>query len=121
MRELDTIQKREKLNMVFATGDIGLGGSGSKYVVISDTGLQIPREQEIEFQTGPRDNKNSIHGVTDEDLLEIVRDRLQSFQSGSLSCRENACALTHIEEALMWLNKRKEDRLSRGVLGSYYK
>ena len=35
--------------------------------------------------------------------------------------RETACALTHIEEALMWLNKRVEDRIERGVLGTYNK
>ena len=51
------------------------------------------------------------------DLLEIVRDRLRAFQAGPYSCRENACALTHIEEALMWLNRRAEDRAERNVLG----
>lgn len=54
----------------------------------------------------------------DADLLEIVRDRLRDFQAGPYSCRENACALTHIEEALMWLNRRVEDRITRGVLGT---
>ena len=58
------------------------------------------------MQKGPRKEKDSIHGVIDSDLLEIVRDRLKSFQSGPFSSRENACALTHIEEALMWLNRR---------------
>ena len=63
----------------------------------------------------------SIGGVLDVDLLEIVRDRLKCFQSGEFATRENACALTHIEEALMWMNKRKEDRAERGVLGTYQK
>lgn len=69
------------------------------------------------MQKGPRKEKDSIHGVIDSDLLEIVRDRLKSFQSGPFSSRENACALTHIEEALMWLNRRVEDRIERNVLG----
>lgn len=55
--------------------------------------------------------------MLDVDLLEIVRDRLISFQSGQFSSRENACALTHIEEALMWQNRRVEDRIERNVLG----
>lgn len=62
--------------------------------------------------------ENSVHGVIDTDLLEIVRDRLKSFQAGSFSSRENACALTNIEEALMWLNRRVEDRIERNVLGT---
>lgn len=31
--------------------------------------------------------------------------------------KENAIALTHVEEALLWLNKRVDDRAERGVLG----
>jgi hypothetical protein len=50
--------------------------------------------------------------------LEIVRDRLQGFQSGEFACRENAIALTHLEECLLWMNKRVEDRAERGVLGT---
>ena len=30
-------------------------------------------------------------------------------------------SLTHIEEALMWMNKRAEDRAERNVLGTYEK
>lgn len=61
---------------------------------------------------------NSIHGLLDTDLLEIVRDRLQGFQSGEFACRENAIALTHLEECLLWMSKRVEDRAERGVLGT---
>lgn len=57
-------------------------------------------------------------GVLDTDLLEIVRDRLNDFQNGKFATRENAVALTHIEEALLWMNKRVEDRIERNVLGT---
>lgn len=117
MKELSTIQKREKLNKVFSIDEEGAGGAYHKYLIVSDMGLHIPREQEIEFQTGPRTEDDSIPGVANEDLLEIVRDRLKSFQAGPFSSRENACALTHIEEALMWMNRRVEDRIERNVLG----
>ena len=73
------------------------------------------------FQNGPRKSPDSQVGVLDTDLLEIVRDRLKGFQSGEFACRENACALTHIEEALMWLNRRVEDRIERDVLGTTQK
>lgn len=65
-----------------------------------------------------RKEEGSTPGVLEGDLLEIVRHRLQCFQKGEFATRENACALTHIEEALMWLNKRKEDRKARNVLGT---
>ncbi len=121
MKELSTIQKREKLNRVFACDEAGPGGASHEYGIMSDKGLQVPKEQVITFQKGPRNVEGSQHGACDEDLLEMVRDRLKAFQRGPYSCRENACALTHIEEALLWLNMRKEDRIERNVLGKNVK
>lgn len=117
MIELSTIQKREKLNKVFSTDEIGPGGAHHEYLIVSDVGLQVPKETKIQLQKGPRKEEGSQHGVIDTDLLEIARDRLKSFQAGPFASRENACALTHIEEALMWLNRRVEDRIEREVLG----
>ena len=121
MRELSTIQKREKLNTVFALDEPGIGGASHKYRITpngcDEDGDGYPC-QDISFQHGPRKLPDSAHGVLDTDLLEIVRDRLKGFQSGEFSCRENACALTHIEEALMWMNRRVEDRIERQVLGT---
>lgn len=117
MRELSTIQKREKLNRTFAVDEKGNGGANHEYLIVSDIGLAVPKETKIQFQNGARKEENSIHGVIDTDLLEIVRDRLKSFQAGPFSSRENACALTRIEEALMWMNRRVEDRIERSVLG----
>lgn len=121
MRELNTIQKRENLNKVFAIDGEGPGGASHYYAIYADIGLQEPKRFTIEFQKGPRKEENSIHGIIDTDLLEIVRDRLKAFQAGPFSSRENACALTHIEEALMWLNRRVEDRIERNVLGKNVK
>lgn len=121
MKELSTIQKREKLNRVFAADGEGPGGACHEYAVVSDAGLAQPLEQTVKFQKGPRKEDASVHGVIDSDLLEIVRDRLKSFQVGPYASRENACALTHIEEALMWMNRRVEDRIERDVLGTYQK
>ena len=122
MEKLSTIQKRDNLNTVFRNGEHGPGGAYHHYIVYH--GLDPERDEartDIKFQKGPRNEEGSIGGVLDVDLLEIVRDRLKCFQSGEFATRENACALTHIEEALMWMNKRKEDRAERGVLGTYQK
>lgn len=119
MRKLSTIQKREKLNVVKVIDERGAGNANHLYkveAVVPDT-EDIPFTL-IQFQNGARKNPDSIPGVLDTDLLEIVRDRLLGFQSGEFATRENACALTHIEEALMWLNRRVEDRIERNVLGT---
>jgi hypothetical protein len=75
---------------------------------------------DIHFQEGPV-NEHGINGVTQEALLAIVIDRLRSFQAGEYKCRENAIALTHFEEGLMWLQKRTRDRMVRGVEGTMQK
>lgn len=75
----------------------------------------------IVFQHGPRKLSASTDGVLDSDLLEIVLDRLKEFNKGEFATRENAIAITHIEEALLWMNKRVEDRAERGVLGTLEK
>jgi hypothetical protein len=72
------------------------------------------------FQNGPIP-EHGVNGVTQEALLAIVIDRLRSFQAGPFSCRENAIALTHCEDALMWLQRRTRARIRRGVEGSHQK
>lgn len=120
--ELSTIQKREKLNTIETLGEKGPGGAYHHYVVFH--GLAPERDEtrtDIKFQKGPRNEEDSIGGVLDVDLLEIVRDRLKAFQAGPFSSEYNAKALEHIEEALMWMNRRVEDRIERNVLGTYNK
>lgn len=125
MRKLSTIQKRENLNEVYAVDNKGAGGANHMYVIskVDETvwtcgNNTIGVLEDIQFQNGPRNVEGSQHGILDTDLLEIVRDRLKSFQDGPFASRENACALTHIEEALMWMNRRVEDRIERNVLGT---
>ena len=72
------------------------------------------------FQNGPISvDGNGVNGVTHEALLAIVADRLRSFQAGPYSCNANACALTHIEEALHWLHSRTLERMRRNVEGTH--
>lgn len=56
-------------------------------------------------------------GTTNEEVLRVLIDRMQGLQKKA-SCRENAIAITHLEEALMWLEKRTADRQARGVEGT---
>lgn len=71
----------------------------------------------IKFQEGPI-KEYGINGCHNEDLIAIVIDRLQSFQESSFKCKENAMAITKLEEALLWLRKRTDDRIKRNVEGT---
>ncbi len=55
-----------------------------------------------------------------EDVIEAARQRLDFYQTasgGKFACRENALAITKLEEALHWLTARRMDRERRGVQG----
>lgn len=96
----------------------GQGGANHHYAV------DVPGHEEhsvdIHFQNGPiAVDGNGVNGLTHEVLLAIVADRLRSFQKGPYSCKANACALTHIEEAQHWLQQRTIERMRRGVEGTH--
>lgn len=75
----------------------------------------------ILFQNGPLGKHTLPNGVTNEALLAILIDRLRGFQSGKFACRENAQALSHLERALSWMQKRTLARIKRGVEGTRQK
>ena len=70
---------------------------------------------EINWQNGVQEPTGAIL----EDVLATCVDRLEFFQASKFSSRENALAITHIQEALHWLNHRTMERRRRGVEGSY--
>ena len=98
----------------------GQGGACHKYLIfVPDTVPQPPGvtiHTHIDFQNGPI-LEAGVNGISGEALLAIVIDRLRCFQAGPFKCHENAIALTHLEESLMWLQKRTRDREARGVEG----
>jgi len=50
-------------------------------------------------------------------ILAMLIDRIAGFQSGPFNCRENAIAVTHLQDAMHWLQHRTRERLQRGVEG----
>ena len=72
----------------------------------------------VQFQKGPL-KEAGLNGVMNEDLIVMVIDRLEAFQESPFKCRENAVAITKLQEALMWLRKRTEDREERNVEGTH--
>lgn len=77
-----------------------------------------PHLAEIHFQEGPI-KECGVNGVCNEDLIAMVIRRLEGFQDSPFRCRENAVAITKLEESLMWLRKRTMDREARNVEGTH--
>lgn len=82
------------------------------------TDLNGQKLSEIHFQEGAI-KECGVNGVCNEDLLNMVLERLEGFQNSEFKCRENALAITAIEEALLWLRKRTIAREQRGVEGTH--
>lgn len=86
---------------------------------VNGTGLHI------EWQNGPlgRDAERiAPNGAFVETVLAAVLQRIEYYQTangGKFKCRENAIAITKIEEALLWLDKRTRDREARQVEGTH--
>lgn len=98
---------------ILVTDEPGPGGANHVYVVEFPDGKL---DTTINFQKGPI-AENGINGLTQEVLIAICVDRLQAFQKGPFACRENALALTKLEEAQQWLFHRTLARMQRGVEG----
>lgn len=114
---------------IHVVDESGAGGANHLYQITGfDTENNVSRGQFVEadsfidilFQNGPI-KEAGVNGITSEALIAICIDRLRSFQSGQFACRENAIALTHFEEGLMWLQRRTVARIKRGVEGTHQK
>ena len=71
------------------------------------------------IQDGPIKN-NGRNGCQVDDMLLATRKVIANLNS-RVPCRENALALTKIDEALHWLTARTADRVSRDVEGTSVK
>lgn len=98
------------------------GNANHRYEVgpVNANPKEVTWVQPIQFQEGPI-KEHGVNGVHNEDLIAIVIDRMRGFQSGDYACRDNALALTKLEEALMWLRNRTNEREARGVEGTHKK
>lgn len=122
MKKEITDHKANALNeaiTVNALDNPGSGGANHVYEIkLSPPGRPVQVCAVLGFQNGPIATPADMNGITNEALLAVLIDRMRGFQSGQFACRDNAIALTHLEDALMWLQKRTRDRLARGVEGT---
>jgi hypothetical protein len=110
--------------------EAGAGGANHLYMIRGfDTGSnpscpftarhgQPSQHATVLFQNGPI-AETGVNGVTHEALLEIVADRLRSFQAGPYACQANADALSAVEAAQEALLSRTRARMARGVEGTH--
>lgn len=90
---------------------------------VDDDGIIDGSGIEIIFCKGNKQDPSVLRqeGVFTETLLQTAKQYLEFVNVGEMSTRETSTAITKIDEALMWLNKRAEDRKLREVQGTYQK
>jgi hypothetical protein len=98
------------VNAITTTSD-GVNVDGHAYVLVAGA-----RNQEIGFQLGPV-AEAGVNGFQNEQLIAVLVHRLGVLNK-AFPCRENSLAITKLEEALLWLEKRTADRKARGVEGT---
>ena len=99
---MEILRPGHKYELDYAWGDAAVG--------------QVIQFIEKEKQPGCTDLVTVIDGTTNEEVLEMLIDRIRYLQS-KFPCWENTIVITKLEESLMWLQKRTLDRLNRGVEG----
>lgn len=90
---------------------------------VNNEGLQDGAGIELKFCKGNKEDENTLRqeGFFTESLIQVCKQYLESVNVGPLANREASMAITKLDEALMWINKRAEDRKIRGVQGIYQK
>jgi len=107
-------------------GGFVVTGGYTEFVSRSVNGVEEPNRLEIQgigstiqWQDGVIDPEKGANGVTVEAMVSAVIQRLEAFQKTRFACRENALAITKLEEAAHWMQSRREERFDRGVLNSH--
>ena len=129
MRTIDAhkVNRCNESLTIEALDEAGPGGANHHYLITgyhskgnpsADASTRDETSTHLLFQNGPI-LEAGVNGVTNEALLAIVLDRLEKFQEGDYRCRENALAITKLEEAMHWLNHRTRQREARGVEGTH--
>jgi hypothetical protein len=91
--------------------------------LVDNDGLQDGGGATIKLCRGDKadESKPRQEGMFTETLLQVCKQYLEGVNVGPLASRENSMAITKIDEALLWIGKRAEDRKLREVQGTYQK
>lgn len=86
------------------------------FIDVVEGSEESPFQEIIFYKMTPEGRK--MQGTTLEEIIRVTIERLSALNA-LFSCRENSVAITKLEEALMWLNKRTQNRVTRGVEGRH--
>lgn len=76
----------------------------------------------IKWQNGPLgrgEDRKEPNGAFVEEVIQSAIQRLYFFQESKFKCRENALAITKLEEAIHWLDSRTKAREILSIEGTY--
>lgn len=87
---------------------------------VTDQGITDFGMGTIAFCKGDKTDNSVFRqsGMFTESIIEVAKRYLESVNKGELANRDTAMAITKLDEALLWLNKRTADRVKRGVEGT---
>ena len=90
---------------------------------VTDEGMIDGEGATILFCKGDKSDPSKFRqeGLFTETLLQVAKQYLESVNVGEMSTRETSMVITKLDEALMWIAKRANDRADRGVQGTYQK
>lgn len=106
---------------------LGIVQDGATYnlptYAVTNEGIQDGEGLTLKFCKGNKEDENVLRqeGVFSETLIQSVKMYLESVNVGQMSSRETSMVITKLDEALMWMQKRTDDRILRGVQGTYQK
>lgn len=87
-------------------------------------GTTTGRGINIKWQDGPlgrleAGSRIEPNGAFVEGVIAAALDRLEYYQASKFECRENALAITKLEEALHWCGHRTAKREAQKVEGTH--
>jgi len=90
---------------------------------IANEGIEDGAGIEIVFCKGNKEDPEALRqeGVFTETLVQVAKQYLEAVNVGTMATHETSMVITKLDEALMWIAKRSEDRKLRGVQATYQK
>jgi hypothetical protein len=89
--------------------------------VIDNEGAKDGNGLVLQFCKGNKLDESALRqeGVFTETLIQAAKQYLESVNVGAMATRETSMVITKLDEALMWIDKRSNDRKIREVQNTY--
>jgi hypothetical protein len=107
---LETLKDIKKIGGFEVTGGVSNFGKNRPVFIFHETNQLC-----FQIQEGPI-KEVGVNGCQVDTVIETAKLILEGLNK-NFPCRENSMAVTKLDEALMWLQKRKQDREERNVEG----